>query len=332
VVEQVAPDRYTLLSGAGAREGNKFARIEVRPGDNPIFPASSGTERAEVYGLKGKNNTTIFETETSGRKQYCFSTKFDESWTPIPIVNGVGFGIVFQIHPPPAITPSNPTFALSATDQFRVAMRVGDFKKNPNIKYNLTDGSLNIGKWIDWKITIKFAIDSTGLVIVQRRNEDQENFVEVFRKVNFPTLQFNSSINGGSPGKSYIKFGLYRNAQPFTSIMYNDAFVENTISQSSDYPSITLDSISNHSMGEIICFSNLTTNGTGEIFDKGVCWSTSKNPTIADSKTSDGSSKGTFIIKIKGLIPNTTYHFRAYAINEVGISYSSDYYFTTQGL
>jgi uncharacterized protein (TIGR02145 family) len=74
---------------------------------------------------------------------------------------------------------------------------------------------------------------------------------------------------------------------------------------------------------------NVTNDGGAAITARGVCWNTSPNPTVANSKTSDGTGTGTFVSSITGLLANTTYHVRAYATNSVGTSYGSDLVFTT---
>lgn len=74
---------------------------------------------------------------------------------------------------------------------------------------------------------------------------------------------------------------------------------------------------------------NITANGGGDITARGVCWSTSANPTTADGKTSDATGSGTFTSNITGLLPGTLYHLRAYATNIAGTAYGSDLTFTT---
>ncbi len=74
---------------------------------------------------------------------------------------------------------------------------------------------------------------------------------------------------------------------------------------------------------------NITSNGGGDITARGVCWSTSANPTTADGKTSDATGSGTFTSNITGLLPGTLYHIRAYATNVAGTAYGSDMTFTT---
>jgi hypothetical protein len=73
---------------------------------------------------------------------------------------------------------------------------------------------------------------------------------------------------------------------------------------------------------------NITENG-GAVTARGVCWSTSANPTTSDSKTTDGTGTGAFTSTISPLVKSTTYHVRSYATNSEGTSYGADIEFTT---
>ena len=76
---------------------------------------------------------------------------------------------------------------------------------------------------------------------------------------------------------------------------------------------------------------NVTNLGSPAATQHGHCWSTSANPTIADSKTENGvpAATGPFTSAITGLTPNTLYHTRAYVTNSDGTSYGADVEFTT---
>ena len=74
----------------------------------------------------------------------------------------------------------------------------------------------------------------------------------------------------------------------------------------------------------------ITSDGGSPITARGVCWSTSKNPTIADSKTTNGTGTGGFSSSLTGLTANTLYYARAYATNSAGTSYGTQKNFTTQ--
>ena len=66
--------------------------------------------------------------------------------------------------------------------------------------------------------------------------------------------------------------------------------------------------------------------------DRGICYSTSKNPTIVDYKVSNGSDIGSFTSGMNSLEPKTTYYARAYAINSAGAGYGNEITFTTQAI
>ena len=74
---------------------------------------------------------------------------------------------------------------------------------------------------------------------------------------------------------------------------------------------------------------NVTSDGGGSVTARGVCWSTSANPTIADVCTSDGVGTGVFTSSLVGLTANTNYHARTYVTNSVGTAYGLDLVFTT---
>ena len=232
-VERISTDRISLLNDDKGRQGSYYAKVEVRNGDNPLAPACPGTNRAEVSSMKSSSNTTLYENENSGTKQYSFSIKLDDTWQQ-PIDNGDGNGkyaIFLQLHGPDALG-TNPLFSFSATDQIRFALRGGDITVNPKVTYNLSKGTLDIGHWIDFILTIKYAKTATGSVLIQRRNEGETNFTEVLNLSNIPTLQYSPNVNGGIVGNHYMKYGLYRNNQTFTSILYLDGFTMSTITQS----------------------------------------------------------------------------------------------------
>ncbi len=73
----------------------------------------------------------------------------------------------------------------------------------------------------------------------------------------------------------------------------------------------------------------ISSNGGGAVTASGVVWSTSQDPTIADSKTTENVTSGSYVSSLTGLLSNTTYYVRAYATNSAGTSYGSQVNFTT---
>jgi uncharacterized protein (TIGR02145 family) len=73
---------------------------------------------------------------------------------------------------------------------------------------------------------------------------------------------------------------------------------------------------------------NITSDGGSTITARGVCWNTSVSPTIANSKTIDGTGTGIFASSITGLTAGTIYYIRAYATNSAGTAYGNEIIFT----
>jgi len=94
-------------------------------------------------------------------------------------------------------------------------------------------------------------------------------------------------------------------------------------------PTVTTTAATGITQTSTITGGNVTTDGGAAVTMRGVCWSSTTTPTIADSHTVDGSGSGTFTSTISGLNASTTYYTRAYATNSVGTAYGSELSFTT---
>ncbi len=93
---------------------------------------------------------------------------------------------------------------------------------------------------------------------------------------------------------------------------------------------ITTDPVTNIQQTTATGGGNVTSSGGATVTARGVCWSTSSNPTINNSHTTDGTGTGNFTSSITGLTAGTLYHVRAYATNSAGTAYGDDVPFTTQ--
>lgn len=73
----------------------------------------------------------------------------------------------------------------------------------------------------------------------------------------------------------------------------------------------------------------ITSDGGSAITQRGVCWSTSPNPTLANNFSVDGTGIGSYGSNLAPLQSATTYYARAYAVNSEGTAYGNQLVFTT---
>jgi hypothetical protein len=95
-------------------------------------------------------------------------------------------------------------------------------------------------------------------------------------------------------------------------------------------PTVTTDSVTSITGVTASCGGTVTDNGGLNVTARGVCWSTSQNPTLSDSHTTNGSGLGDFTSNITGLSISTTYYVRSYATTSAGTGYGEQVSFTTR--
>ena len=94
-------------------------------------------------------------------------------------------------------------------------------------------------------------------------------------------------------------------------------------------PIVATNNVTNIKATTATCGGYVSSDGNGTVTARGICWSTSPNPTINDNKTMDGSGTGNFTSNLSNLASQTTYYVRAYATNEKGTVYGEEKSFTT---
>ena len=95
-------------------------------------------------------------------------------------------------------------------------------------------------------------------------------------------------------------------------------------------PTVTTTAVSSLTQTGAVSGGTVTSDGGAPVTARGICWSTSANPTTANSKSTDGAGIGSYTSNMTGLIPNTVYHVRAYATNSAGTGYGADLTFRTR--
>jgi hypothetical protein len=137
------------------------------------------------------------------------------------------------------------------------------------------------------------------------------------------TGTFNSSLTGLTPGYTYYVKAYATNS---VGTAYGNQIQFTTITTA---PILTTSEVTAITSTSATCGGNITSDGGEVVYTRGVCWSTSQNPTTADSKIAMGGGTGTFTGSLTGLSPGGVYYARAYASNSIGTAYGNQVSFST---
>lgn len=94
-------------------------------------------------------------------------------------------------------------------------------------------------------------------------------------------------------------------------------------------PTVNTNNITNVTQNSATGGGVVVQDGGSSVTERGICWSTSHNPTINGSHGHNGTGTGSFTVQMTSLSPNTTYYVRAYAKNSAGVAYGEEKGFTT---
>jgi len=127
---------------------------------------------------------------------------------------------------------------------------------------------------------------------------------------------FTSPITGLSLGTTYYVRAYATNA---VGTSYGNEISFTTVA----LPTVTTSNYSDVKGNSAKAGGTVTNNGGSTITAQGLCWSTSANPTTANSFTTS------FTDVMTSLSPNTTYYVRAYASNVAGSGYGNEISFNS---
>jgi len=98
-----------------------------------------------------------------------------------------------------------------------------------------------------------------------------------------------------------------------------------------DLPRVETSQVTTYTASTANLGGNIVSTGNPPYFERGVIYDTSQNPEIDNpNKTPiSGTGTGSFNTTVSGLVPNTPYFVRAYAINADGVSYGKQEPFRT---
>ncbi len=151
-----------------------------------------------------------------------------------------------------------------------------------------------------------------------------------------PTIADSKTTNGGTSvgaitgSLSSLLPGTTYHIRAYATNSYQTVYgTDVSFTTTSSVPVVSTAKVTDIGVSDATCGGTITADGGSAVTARGVCWSTSANPTVSDSHTTDGSGTGTFTSAITGLSNGVTYHVRAYATNSIGTAYGGDSTFTT---
>lgn len=134
---------------------------------------------------------------------------------------------------------------------------------------------------------------------------------------------FVSTLSGLQPSTTYYVRAYATNAN---GTAYGE---QRTVSTPNGLPSVTTANASGITATSAIAGGTVNEDGGYAVTARGVCYSTSPNPTVSGLHTTDGNGTGSFVSHLTALSPGTTYYYRAYAINANGTVYGEERSFVT---
>ncbi len=94
-------------------------------------------------------------------------------------------------------------------------------------------------------------------------------------------------------------------------------------------PSVSTVNATNIGQTSANCSGNVFSDGGATILSRGICYDTMSAPDTSKLKVFSPGQQGYFMCTLSGLKINKLYHYRAFAINSIGITYGDDSTFTT---
>lgn len=134
---------------------------------------------------------------------------------------------------------------------------------------------------------------------------------------------FQVNITGLQPGKNYRIRAYAINA---LGVSYGVSVDVNT---SAVAPAVTTVAASGVTSSTGVISGSVTADGGASVQERGLYWSTTPNSGTSGTKAVLGTGTGTFETTLSSLQPNTSYYYKAYAVNSAGTSFGTELTFKT---
>jgi hypothetical protein len=138
-----------------------------------------------------------------------------------------------------------------------------------------------------------------------------------------PTATFNVILTGLDYATKYYARAYASNE---AEIVYGEEVTFTTLPV---VPVLTTNTITAITGNSAFGGGKITVTGGADVATRGICFGVNHNPTLEDSKTTDGEGAGEFESTLSELKGNTKYYVRAYATNSAGTGYGPEVSFTT---
>ena len=212
------------------RNGNYAAKMTVHDGDEFL---DTGGERIQL------ERPHAHDEHEGNEYWYSWSTYFPSDWQNLTGAPDDDWLLIADWH-----ATGDPDFAnvcqpfqieINGNNALTAKMLTGDVTG-----YDCYDGSgsafnddeiivnsVELGKWNDFVVHIKWTVDDNGVAEVWHKTEDETSFEKVFERTGVPTLQYVNNKN--KVDTPYFILAHYRSAQQsHTSVLYQDAFLQAT--------------------------------------------------------------------------------------------------------
>ena len=137
---------------------------------------------------------------------------------------------------------------------------------------------------------------------------------------------FTSYITGLNAGTTYYVRAYATNS---VGTSYGNQISFTTTNISASLPTLSTTSANSITNSTAVSGGNISSDGGSNVTQRGVCWSSTQNPSISNNITNSGTGIGSFTSSLTGLTANTTYYVKAFATNGVGTAYGNQVSFTT---
>ncbi|HEY1017929.1 MAG TPA: HYR domain-containing protein, partial [Sediminibacterium sp.] len=298
--------------------------------------SSSATRAAAIQITSGSEGVLFYTNSTRGNTvvNSCCSftnvTNQDPSTSSVDISNDGSYAFYVRMN----------DLAVGDVDEFTWYYAAGELANlNTIINQVAVAGAVSNITYTSATLTAKTPVASTGYWMVVPSGSATPSPAQIKTGTNYGAVTVVSSGSGAMAANVDATFNL-------SGLSANTQYIVHFVSQAADlsYSSIlsvpfttqayTVPTVSTSAVSSVTTVTaasggNVTNSGGQNITARGVCWNTSASPTIANSKTVDGSGTGVFSSSLSGLLPSTTYYLRAYATNATGTSYGNEIVFTT---